>query len=76
MSSNKVVNINTRRKGFASMDEEEQREIASKDEKGFRKKGAANAFDFDDADETGKKSGNSKSKTARHSRTSSQSHKK
>lgn len=72
MSSNKVVNIYTR-KGFTSMDEEEQREIASKDGKGFRKKGAANAFDFDDADETGKKSG--KSRTTRHSRTSSQSNK-
>jgi uncharacterized protein len=76
MSSNKVVHINTRKKGFASMDEEEQREIASKDEKGLGKKGAANAFDFNDANETGKKSGKSKSRTVRNSRTSSQSHKK
>lgn len=75
MSSNKVININSRKKGFALMDEEE-REIASKNEKGFRKKEASHAFDSDGTDATGKKSGKSKNKTARHSRTSNQSPKK
>lgn len=71
MSSNKVININTRKKGFASMDEEKKHEIASKDRKEFHKKGATHGFDSDETDETGKKSGKSKSRTARHSRTSS-----
>lgn len=45
------------RRGFASMDEERQREIASKGGKAAHEKGTAHEFDSAEAAEAGRKGG-------------------
>lgn len=45
------------RRGFASMDEERQREIASKGGKAAHEKGTAHEFDSQEAAEAGRKGG-------------------
>jgi uncharacterized protein len=50
-------NNNTSRRGFASMDEEKQREIASKGGKAAHEKGTAHEFDSKEAQEAGRKGG-------------------
>lgn len=45
------------RRGFASMDEEKQREIASKGGKAAHLKGTAHEFDSEEAREAGRKGG-------------------
>ena len=44
-------------RGFASMDEEKQREIASKGGKAAHEKGTAHEFDSKEASKAGKKGG-------------------
>jgi uncharacterized protein len=48
---------NTSRRGFASMDEEKQREIASKGGKAAHEKGTAHEFTSQEAQEAGRKGG-------------------
>jgi uncharacterized protein len=50
-------NDGTSRRGFASMDEEKQREIASKGGKAAHEKGTAHEFDSEEAAEAGRKGG-------------------
>lgn len=50
-------NNGTSRRGFASMDEEKQREIASKGGKAAHEKGTAHEFDSQEAAEAGRKGG-------------------
>ncbi len=47
----------TSRRGFASMDEAKQREIASKGGKAAHEKGTAHEFDSQEAAEAGRKGG-------------------
>lgn len=53
---------NTSRRGFASMDEEKQREIASKGGKAAHEKGTAHEFDSKEAQEAGRKGGEARSR--------------
>ena len=48
---------NTKKRGFASMDEEKQKEIASKGGKAAHEKGTAHEFTSEEAREAGKKGG-------------------
>ena len=48
---------NTSNRGFASMDPEEQREIASEGGKEAHRKGVAHEFDSEEAREAGRKGG-------------------
>ena len=48
------------RRGFASMDEQKQREIASKGGKAAHRKGTAHEWSSEDAREAGRKGGKSK----------------
>lgn len=48
---------NKSRRGFAAMDPEEQREIASKGGKAAHEKGTAHEFDSEEAREAGRKGG-------------------
>jgi uncharacterized protein len=60
MTSNQDKDSNkkgTSNRGFASMDAEKQREIASKGGKAAHEKGTAHEFDSDEAREAGKKGG-------------------
>ena len=50
-------NENTSNRGFAAMDEEKQREIASKGGKAAHAKGTAHEFDSEEAAEAGRKGG-------------------
>lgn len=50
-------NGNTSRRGFASMDEEKQREIASKGGRAAHEKGTAHEFSSEEAREAGRKGG-------------------
>lgn len=50
-------NNNTDKRGFASMDAEKQREIASKGGKAAHEKGTAHEFDSEEAREAGRKGG-------------------
>lgn len=54
---NENQNNGTSRRGFASMDEEKQREIASKGGKAAHEKGTAHEFDSQEAAEAGRKGG-------------------
>lgn len=49
-------NGNNSNRGFASMDEEKQREIASQGGKAAHQKGTANEFDSESAREAGRQS--------------------
>lgn len=53
---------NTSRRGFASMDEEKQREIASKGGKAAHEKGTAHEFTSEEAQEAGRKGGQARSR--------------
>jgi len=55
-------NNNTSRRGFASMDEEKQREIASKGGKAAHEKGTAHEFTSQEAQEAGRKGGQARSR--------------
>ncbi len=58
MTSSKNNNdSNKDERGFASMDEDKQKEIASKGGKAAHEKGAAHEFDSEEAREAGKKGG-------------------
>jgi general stress protein YciG len=50
-------NNNQSRRGFASMDEDKQREIASKGGKAAHEKGTAHEFDSEEAKEAGRRGG-------------------
>lgn len=50
------------KRGFASMDPEEQRRIASEGGKASHEQGTAHEFDEDEAREAGKKGGESKNR--------------
>lgn len=52
-----MPNNNTSRRGFASMDEDKQREIASKGGKAAHEKGTAHEFTSEEAREAGRKGG-------------------
>jgi uncharacterized protein len=56
----------TDQRGFASMEKEKQREIASKGGKAAHKKGSAHEFDSDEAQEAGRKGGESISEDKEH----------
>jgi hypothetical protein len=59
MASNKEGSSNSggeSKRGFASMDEDQQREIASKGGKAAHEKGTAHEFDSEEAREAGSKS--------------------
>lgn len=57
-----MANNNTSRRGFASMDEEKQREIASKGGKAAHEKGTAHEFTSKEAQEAGRKGGEARSR--------------
>jgi uncharacterized protein len=52
---------NTSKRGFASMDEDRQREIASMGGKAAHEKGTAHEFDSEEAREAGRKGGQARS---------------
>ena len=54
------------KRGFAAMDEEKQREIASKGGKAAHEKGTANEFDSQTAAEAGRKGGEAVSRDSEH----------
>lgn len=55
---------NTNNRGFASMDEEKQREIASKGGRAAHEKGTAHEFTHEEAVEAGRKGGQARSNTS------------
>jgi general stress protein YciG len=55
--NNQGGNRNSSGRGFASMDPEQQREIASKGGKAAHEKGTANEFDSESGREAGRKGG-------------------
>lgn len=57
-----MPNNNTSRRGFASMDEEKQREIASKGGKAAHEKGTAHEFTSEEAQEAGRKGGQARAR--------------
>jgi general stress protein YciG len=57
---------NDERRGFASMDDEKQREIASKGGRAAHEKGAAHEFDAKEAREAGRKGGEAVSRDREH----------
>lgn len=57
---------NTSKRGFASMDEDKQREIASKGGKAAHASGNAHEFDSEEAREAGRKGGEAVSKDREH----------
>jgi general stress protein YciG len=56
----------TSKRGFASMDQEKQREIASKGGKAAHEKGTAHEFTSEEAREAGRKGGEAVSKDREH----------
>ncbi|NES97155.1 MAG: stress-induced protein [Desertifilum sp. SIO1I2] len=59
-------NSDTNNRGFASMDEDKQREIASKGGKAAHEKGTAHEFSSEEAQEAGRKGGQAISKDREH----------
>lgn len=59
---------NTSRRGFASMDPEKQREIASKGGKAAHERGTAHEFTTEEAREAGRKGGQAVSQNREHMR--------
>ena len=57
-------NKGTNSRGFASMDEDKQREIASKGGKAAHQKGTAHEFDSAEAQEAGRKGGQARQGTS------------
>ena len=64
MADNNNNNNNTDKRGFASMDAEKQREIASKGGKAAHEKGTAHEFDSAEAREAGRKGGQARSENS------------
>ncbi len=60
-NNNNNSNNNSDKRGFASMDAEKQREIASKGGKAAHEKGTAHEFDSAEAKEAGRKGGEARS---------------
>jgi uncharacterized protein len=60
------VNGNTSNRGFASMDPQRQREIASEGGKAAHEKGTAHEFDSDEARAAGRKGGEAVSQNREH----------
>lgn len=56
-SSKDKHDSNKDKRGFASMDEDKQKEIASKGGKAAHKKGTAHEFDWEESSEAGKEAG-------------------
>lgn len=87
MPSSKNSGGQTSKRGFASMDEEKQREIASKGGKAAHAKGTAHEFDSEEARVAGRKGGEAShggkggssssrgSSSGQHDKAGSQSHK-
>jgi general stress protein YciG len=63
MANNNNDNNNSSGRGFASMDEEKQREIASKGGKAAHEKGTAHEFSSEEAKEAGRKGGQARQGT-------------
>ncbi|MEA9705486.1 KGG domain-containing protein [Xanthomonas campestris pv. raphani] len=61
-----MADQNTSNRGFASMDEDKQREIASKGGKAAHASGNAHEFDSEEAREAGRKGGESVSQNREH----------
>ncbi|MCC8687982.1 KGG domain-containing protein [Xanthomonas campestris pv. raphani] len=61
-----MADQNTSNRGFASMDEDKQREIASKGGKAAHASGNAHEFDSEEAREAGRKGGDSVSQDREH----------
>ena len=61
-----MADQNTSNRGFASMDEDKQREIASKGGKAAHASGNAHEFDSEEAREAGRKGGESVSQDREH----------
>lgn len=59
-------NSNTSNRGFASMDEDKQREIASKGGKAAHESGHAHEFNSEEAAEAGRKGGETVSRDRQH----------
>src|SRR5947207_563571 len=57
---------NTSKRGFASMDDKKQREIASKGGKASHEKGTAHEFDSEEARAAGRKGGEAVSRNREH----------
>ncbi|AAM42095.1 stress-induced protein [Xanthomonas campestris pv. campestris] len=66
MRSTPMADQNTSNRGFASMDEDKQREIASKGGKAAHASGNAHEFDSEEAREAGRKGGESVSQDREH----------
>ena len=58
---------NTSKRGFASMDEDRQREIASEGGKAAHEKGTAHEFSSEEAREAGRKGGEARANNANNS---------
>src|SRR5512140_1838367 len=58
-------NMQKRHRGFAAMDEEQQREIASKGGRAAHEKGTAHEFTSEEAREAGRKGGQARSESNR-----------
>ena len=63
-NKNNEKNNNSGGRGFASMDEDKQREIASKGGKAAHEKGTANQFDSESGREAGREGGRSGGNTS------------
>ncbi|WDJ97004.1 stress-induced protein [Xanthomonas campestris pv. incanae] len=61
-----MADQNTSNRGFASMDEDKQRELASKGGKAAHASGNAHEFDSEEAREAGRKGGESVSQDREH----------
>jgi general stress protein YciG len=57
-------NNNQKKRGFAAMDPDEQREIASEGGKAAHQKGTANEFDSESGREAGRKGGQARQRNA------------
>jgi hypothetical protein len=68
MMADANANNGTSRRGFASMDPEKQREIASKGGKAAHETGAAHEFTSEEAREAGRKGGKAVSQDREHMR--------
>ncbi len=66
MAGNRGNKSDTSRRGFASMDEDKQREIASKGGRAAHEKGTAHEFSSEEAREAGRKGGQAVSRDREH----------
>jgi general stress protein YciG len=66
MGGNRSSKGDTSRRGFASMDEDKQREIASRGGRAAHEKGTAHEFSSEEAREAGRKGGQAVSRDREH----------